>query len=106
MRYPNAHNIPQGLRSHRRTSNNENDTLAILSFLADNPDFYQTTESIGAAVGLSHQRVSHIFTSVEKWGPNDACLNRTASKYGFSYKFIHKKGKIIDVIRTGRLVCV
>lgn len=90
----------------QKESNNENDALAILAFLADNPEFYQTTQTIGDAVGLSHQRVSHILTSEKKWGPNDAVLARTAAHYGFAYKFMHQKGKIIDVVRYGRQTCV
>lgn len=86
-----------------RRSNLENDTLALLSFVADHPDFYQTTMSLGEAIGVTHQRISTIINSVKDHGPNDACLYRTATKYGFRVKIVREKGKIIDVVYLGRV---
>jgi hypothetical protein len=83
-------------------SNLENDCLALLSYIAKHPNFYQTTETLGAVLNMSHQRVSYLITSVDRFGPNDSVLHRTATKYGYMFKVMGEPGRILSVVYRGR----
>ena len=81
----------------------ENDVLALLSFLAKNPDIYQTQANIGAAIGVDQRRIHKLIKTIEKYGPNGSAIFKTASKYGFDVKFIGERGRIFDVVYRGRV---
>jgi hypothetical protein len=97
----------QSMRKIADMSELERDSLALLSYCAVHRGEYQTQTLIGEAIGCSQQRVCYILDSVNingnhDWGPNEACLNITAAKYGFLFQIQHGRGKVIDVVRRGR----
>ena len=80
-------------------SNLENDCIAILTYLADNPMLWQTYRGIAKATGIPVTTAYRIIRGFEFYGPNNWALGSYADKYGFDLKYIGYPGRILYIIR-------
>lgn len=94
----------------RKPGQLENDTLALLIYVSKHPNEYQTQKILADAITVSQQRISLILRSVSpdnrdvRYGPNESCIYRTATKYGFRVRvYKHRKGLLLEAVEDGRI---
>ena len=82
----------------------ENDCLSILAECARRPDEVQTYNNISEWTGIPIPTVRQIILWEEKNYQQHSMLYKVAVRFGYGYKVLRQRGKIIDVVYYGMTV--